>query len=133
MCAMWYSYQYLSCMFHSPSAIIADVIIPLTIINSSISLHSLLPGFTRTITIFMFKQAINAYCRKGKCVSIRYSPYIRWNNGKNAETKSTKAPTVLMDIVQGNDHVKTMKYNVEMGSIQTMVVEMEGNDELQQQ
>lgn len=54
--------------------------------NSTISMRFLLSSYTRILAIFLFKQAINAYRNKDKCISIHYTPFVEWNNsGKENE------------------------------------------------
>eukprot|EP01084_Bolivina_argentea_P114163 203304_1 len=58
-----------------------DYIIYINATNTLFSCHSFISSSTRILAIFLWKQAINAYRRKGRCISITYTPYVQWNNG----------------------------------------------------
>ena len=44
----------------------------------SLSVASLYSSSARVLCIFLWKQNILLLIKKGKCINIRYSPYIKW-------------------------------------------------------
>eukprot|EP01084_Bolivina_argentea_P299530 516320_1 len=60
--------------------------------GSEFYLHSFMSDCCRIIAIFAWKAAIVSYFRKGKCLSIRYTPFIQWKDPPKV-TKISKTPT----------------------------------------
>eukprot|EP01084_Bolivina_argentea_P276402 471618_1 len=76
--AIWFSWNSVKYQFIAATA--DDYVLHIKLTNSSISSHSLIASSSRILAIFMWKQAINAFRKKGKAISITISPYIGWKN-----------------------------------------------------
>eukprot|EP01084_Bolivina_argentea_P088067 158992_1 len=77
-----------------------DYVIVINDKGSYISFHSMLAGWFKVIGIFLVKQAINTFLSKGKCISIRYIPFIEWID----EELHTKTNTIIQMYENENDY-----------------------------
>merc|ERR1712083_365332 len=59
-----------------------DYVVYLALTGSAMSVQSLIASFSRILAIFMGKQAVLALFRKDRCLSIRYAPFIQWEDGE---------------------------------------------------
>ena len=84
--AMYMTYETMQYQFFKESE--DDYVIEIQSTGSTISSHSLLAGYTRIITIFMWKQGINAYRKNERCISITHIPYIKWFNSKGTSVET---------------------------------------------
>lgn len=55
-----------------------DVIIRVKYVNLSISCMSMVGSSHQIISIFLWKQSILSWMKKGRCILIKYSPHIKW-------------------------------------------------------
>lgn len=60
-----------------------DYLIEIETTGSVVSCHSLLANSFGTLALFMWKAVIGGMCKRDRCVSITYSPYLRWEIPRN--------------------------------------------------
>lgn len=66
-----------------------DHIIEVQATGSAISFRYIEANVTGTLTLFLWKQAIDTIRNKNRCVSIIYMPYLRWKIPRN-ESESAR-------------------------------------------
>lgn len=116
--ALWWTMMSVQWQFLAPNTL--DYVIPIEATGSAISMHALLAGWTRIIALFLGKQSINLYRRKGKCISITYTPYISWKeenqsyNNKRAPSKKTRVSLLSSYVdVESEIEAKSPEQDVE--------------------
>merc|ERR1712013_200426 len=72
-----------------------DFVVNLAVTGSAISFHSLIASFSRILAIFMSKQAVLALFRNKRCLSIRCTPLIQWEDVEfDHEAMKKKQPSI---------------------------------------
>ena len=84
-----------------------DLVIRIEATNSVISFQSLLGNAAVMISIFIWKQVFAVYQRKGKCISISYTPFIQWKTNK----KTPSARSLDLEDVMGVHGMKISNEN----------------------
>ncbi len=83
-----------------------DYVILINHKGSYVSFHSMLTGWFKVIGIFLVKQAINTVLSKGKCISIRYSPFIEWFDEQSHKNSNTTIQMAEKDSQNATDEIE---------------------------
>lgn len=101
--ALYFSFWAIQFQFFVPEE--EDVRITIDGTHSVFSMNSLRTNAYRIIALFLWKQGFNAMKRRGRCISIRYSPFIEYQdiNLEDAGSKNAENPSFGMAICAEND------------------------------
>lgn len=80
-----------------------DYVVEVQTTGSVISFHSLLVNVCGMIAMFLWKQMLDVWYNRGRCISIIYRPYLFWKSAEEDKEVMAQIPEMTTVVVQSAD------------------------------